>query len=113
MIPGCTHAIGIELLDHTINLFDASNIYVTISQGKQLKTFLYDRIEIGPGAYNITIYLTQEESLAFKPGPAQLQVNWLEEHETYYERFASDVVTISWSRQLLMRLLPLREEDTT
>lgn len=38
MIPGCTHAVDLALDDKTIDLNQASDVYVTLKQGGTLIT---------------------------------------------------------------------------
>lgn len=108
MIPGCTHALDIELDDHEIDLHEATNVYVTIAQGSNTsQTYTAERVEIGETGYELTVYLTQEESLAFHRGNAEVQVNWLvSDGGSSYSRAATDVVSIMWGKQLLREVLP-------
>lgn len=108
MIPGCTHAIDIELDDHEIDLHEATNVYVTIAQGSNTsQTYTAERVEIGETGYELTVYLTQAESLAFHRGNAEVQVNWLvSDGDTGFYRYATNVISVQWNKQLLRQVLP-------
>lgn len=107
MILGCSYAIDIELDDHDVDLFSASYLYVTMEQGEYKKTFKGDRVEIQPSGYEVTIYLTQAESLAFDPGAVQLQVNWLSrDNSGGYYRCGTNRTAVIFDKQLLRRMLP-------
>lgn len=107
MIPGCTHEIDIELDDHTVDLSEATNVYVTIAQGSTSQTFTDERVEIAASGYELTVGLTQEESLQFRRGNAEVQVNWLvSDGGSGYYRNATEVVAVQWSKQLLREVLP-------
>lgn len=109
MILGCTYAIDIELDDPTIDLSASPHVYVTLGQGSLLKTFTGDRLEIS--GHELSVYLTQEETLAFKPGAVQLQVNWLtSDGAGGYYRSATDTAAVIFGKQLLRRVLPTSSE---
>ena len=107
MIPGCTHVLDIEIDDHSVDLSDATNVYVTLAQGSTLLTFTGEQIDIGSSGYELSVGFTQEQSLQFRKGNAELQVNWLvSDGGSGYFRSATNVVAIQWSKQLLREVLP-------
>lgn len=107
MIPGCTHELDIELDDHTVDLSQASNVYVTIAQGSTSKTFTGERVVVAASGYELTVGMTQEETLQFRRGNAEVQVNWLvSDGNDGYSRAATDVVSVMWGKQLLREVLP-------
>ena len=77
MIPGCTSAIDITLDDTTIDLHNAEDVFVTINQNGEVLTFSGDRVEIGDDGFTLTVYLSQQETLKFRYGPATCVVNWI------------------------------------
>ena len=107
MIPGCTHAIDLELDDHSIDLSQATNIYVTIAQGSVSVVVSGESVVVTSG-YQLTVYLTQEQSLKFSSGsPAKVQVNWIyAQADDRVDRAATEPFEIPVGEQLLKRVLP-------
>ena len=105
MVPGCTHALDLELDDHTIDLGEADNVYVSIVQGPT--SLVLSGSNVVTDVYRLTVYPTQEQSLRFRGGSeAKIQVNW-----TYgggrsgTSRMATEAATIKVDEQLLGRVL--------
>ena len=77
MIPGCTNALDITLDDQTVDLNNAEDILVTINQNGEVLNFPTDHVEVNENfGYQLSVYLTQEETLKFRFGPATASVNW-------------------------------------
>lgn len=79
MIRGTTPTFTLTVIGAE---FDTSTIYVTLSQanrkiltktGEDLSVSTEDNKTI------IDVYLTQQETLSFKPGIAQIQIRWIDE----------------------------------
>lgn len=107
MIPGCTHAVDLALDDRTIDLNQASDVYVTLKQGGTVITITGAALDID--GYRVTAYMTQENSLKLKDKAAvQVQINWLytDQESNTVSRCASDLATIPVGEQLLRRVLP-------
>lgn len=107
MIPGCTHAVDLALDDRTIDLNQASDVYVTLKQGGTVITITGAALDID--GYRVTAYMTQENSLKLKDKAAvQVQINWLytDQESQTVSRCASDLATIPVGEQLLRRVLP-------
>ena len=114
MILGCTYAIDIESDDHTLDLTAFPYLYVTLEQGTMQKTFSGDRLDIWPSKYELTVTLTQEESLSFKPGAVQVQLNWLvSDGKGGFYRDGTDQAPIIFEKQLLRRMLPINTGEVT
>ena len=78
MIPGLTQALDIYLDDTSLDLSGAEDILVTINQNGEVSNFSGDRVEVNSEAgYILTIYLTQQETLRFRFGPATAMINWV------------------------------------
>lgn len=76
MIRGTTPTFTMTIKDENIDLNIADNMIFTIEQGSYSVSKESDDIEIEDGR-TVHVFLTQEESLRFKPGaPAELQLNW-------------------------------------
>lgn len=90
-------AEGIDLIGKTV--------YVTIDQaghGQLTKLFPNNDgsiwLESEGSNTLIHVYLSQHDTMAFKPGKAQIQIRWIEEDGTAH---ASDICTIMLTKTLL------------
>lgn len=74
MYQATTPTIQCIFCEHDMAILDASqdNIYFTISQGHVVLTKDKDSIQIEDNI--LTVTLTQQNTLMFKPGPAKIQV---------------------------------------
>lgn len=107
MIPGCTHAVDLALDDKTIDLNQASDVYVTLKQGGTLITLTGAALDVN--GYRVTAYMTQDNSLKLKDKAAtQVQINWLytDPEDQTISRCATEIATIPVGEQLLRRVLP-------
>lgn len=80
-------------------------VYVTIDQaghGQLTKLFPNNDGTVSLEQYNsdtlIHVFLSQHDTMAFRPGKAQIQIRWIEEDGTAH---ASDIVTITLTKTLL------------
>lgn len=60
--------------EQDLDLTEANNVYVTYRQGSKALTKTGEDIEVEPK--QVTVYLSQKETLMFKAGTVQAQVNW-------------------------------------
>lgn len=71
-MQGLTPTITVTV-PNSVDLTEAANIYPSFKQGNRL-------FKITEGftvaAHQVSISLTQEQTLAFRPGLAEVQVNW-------------------------------------
>lgn len=72
-MQGLTPTIIVRVPE-TIDLTEAANIYVSFMQSNRLLMKKTEGFVVE--AHEVDIYLTQEETLLFKPGTASMQVNW-------------------------------------
>jgi hypothetical protein len=106
MIPGCTNALDIVLDDQTIDLNNADDIIVTINQNGEELNFTGDRVFVDENGYSLSVYLTQQESLKFRYGPANATINWVYEDLTgEYQRASTDPFTIYVGQQLYRKVM--------
>lgn len=94
--PTFRHTFTEELLDLTT----ANNVYVTYKQGAKSLTKTGADIEVEPKA--VTVYLTQKETLMFKEGTLESQINWTGSDG---KRAASKVKGIELEKQLLDKVV--------
>lgn len=72
-MQGLTPTITVKV-PTSIDLTEAANIYVSFKQGNRLVLKLSENLDVS--AHQVAVYLTQEQTLMFKAGPAEIQVNW-------------------------------------
>lgn len=84
-----------------IDLTEAAHVYVSFKQFDRLIMKKTDGFTVD--AQEVSISLTQEETLKFKPGDATLQINW-----TYAtgQRGATRWLRICFDRNQLPEVLP-------
>lgn len=99
-MQGLTPTIIVRIPD-TIDLTEAANHYVSFMQGNRLLLKKTDGFVVE--AHEVEIYLTQEETLMFRPGAASMQVNW-----TYStgQRGATRWIGIRFDANQLPEVLP-------
>lgn len=88
------------ILPDGIDLSGAENAYVTFRQGVRLLTKTGDELDVGTN--QVDVYLSQAETLQFRKGVVEIQLNW-----TYSggQRAATTVVEIDWKENLLQRVV--------
>lgn len=87
-------------LPSTVDLSLINTMMFTLEQGSLEIDKTGSDLEISGQV--VSVYLTQEETMKFKKGPARLQLNW-----TYPDgkRACSNIVTIDVSPNLFMEVL--------
>lgn len=87
MTRGTTPHYILTILD--FQSVETHSLYVTIRQGCNTLTLTGDDLEVENNVINVT--LTQEQSLSFKQGQAQLQLRGIDDEGVAY---ASDIVVV-------------------
>lgn len=103
MIRGTTPTLTLKILNNTVDLTAANNVYVTIKQKNYTLTKTSAFLEIAVNT--IDCYLTQEESLRLVEGAADVQVNWTYESNGTTYRAATKVKQIAITQQLLNKVI--------
>lgn len=100
MIRGTTPTFILTLNDENVDLTLAENVYVTFSQAWTILTKTGDDLDISKK--QISVYLTQEETLSFVFSTLEIQVNW-----TYSDgqRASSEIKRVSLNRNLINEVL--------
>ena len=101
MIQGTTPAVTLTIPNGgDLDLTGADSVFVTVKQGFRTVTKQGEDLEIRPQA--VTFRLTQEESLGFTEGRAEIQLNWLgaDAGDGLPSRGATKVKEIEIGRQL-------------
>lgn len=95
-----------------VDLTAATNVYVTITQFGRLLTLTGNDLTItkeesgGVTTSKIEFYLTQDASIGFREGRAEIQVNFLYTDNGVTMRGATKAETFHVDKQLLERILP-------
>lgn len=97
---GTTPTITLTIDDETIDLTQATNVYVTFSRRGNIVTKTGTDLTIDENTIEVT--LSQAETLAFSDGPVDVQANW-----TYAggARCATEIAGLDLTRQLLERVI--------
>ena len=103
MVRGTTPTLILHILDDNIDLTQATNVYLTIKQDNYTLTKTTPQLELSTNT--IDCYLTQEESLRFSEGAADVQVNWTYQNNGIVYRAATKIKTIQVGPQLLTRVV--------
>ena len=98
---GTTPTLVLTFSDETLDLTQASNVYVTIEAAGQILTKPGSALAVEER--QISVFLSQSETLAFSPGRVKIQVNWIYADG---KRGASEIAYYDFSPQLLGRVLP-------
>lgn len=97
---GTTPTLTLTFTEKGLDLTTATNVYVTFKYGSQLMTKTGDALNISEK--QITVTLSQPETLAFPEGSIYIQANWTGPGGF---RAASEVVALNWSKQLLNQVV--------
>lgn len=91
MVKGTTPTFKLTINDDSVNLLDASNIYVTFKQPCGI-SLTKSGGSLDVSAKEVDVYLSQEDTLLFVEGPMGIQLNW-----TYQDgqRACSDIVNVA------------------
>lgn len=104
MIRGTTPDIKIVIRNPgELDLAQAEEVYVTIRQGGKSVTKTGEEVAVETAA--AAIWLTQDESLQFREGDAEAQINWIYQGTNGRKRAATKWTAISIDRQLLERVV--------
>jgi len=100
MIRGTTPTFELKIADNTVDLTQASNVYATFTQLDRSITKTGEDIVVT--ARQVDVYFSQEESLAFKTGNIEVQLNW-----TYNggSRAATNIVKVYITENLIGEVL--------
>lgn len=96
---GVTPTFTLAFSSEDLDLTQADHVYVTFSNKI---TLTKSDSDLDIEAKQISVYLSQEETLSFSEGATAIQVNW-----TYGDgsRAASEIVRYNFNAQLLNRVV--------
>ena len=106
MIPYTTPTLTITI-QANVDLTEADEVFVTITQGGKTVTKTGEDVAVSESGTAVSCWLTQNESMTFKPGTAEAQVNWIyTDVETQTtRRAATDPVSVAIGQQLYKRVI--------
>ena len=104
MYQGTTPTFTLTLPED-VDLTNATNIRVTFAKrGGKIITEKSGQ-DLGVDVNVISVFLTQEETLAFPDGTVYIQVNWLYEDGGYTKRAASDIAQTVFRKNLVNEVM--------
>ncbi len=86
-------------LPDSVDLTQATNVYVTFAKGDNKMTKTDEEIEVS--AHSVDVYLSQEETAAFTSGLVQIQMNWTYSETGGIRRACTEIVTVNVTPNLL------------
>lgn len=102
MIRGTTPTFRLTIKDETVDLTDAVNVYATFKQPGCGISLTKTGTDVTVEERTVNIYLAQKETLLFKEGPLDIQLNWVYEDG---KRACSNIVTIEVGENLIGKVL--------
>lgn len=104
MYKGITPTIILSLPESSAVL-NASNVYVTLADKCKSITKTNDELVIEADteheAINVSVFLTQAETLAFHKGSVMIQVNWTYQEAGIAKRACSTIGKLTFAENLL------------
>lgn len=76
MIRGATPTFKLTINDESIDLTDATSVYVTFRQPTGI-SLTKSGTDLEVAAKEVDVYLSQEETLKFREGELDIQLNWV------------------------------------
>ena len=99
MVQATTPTFVLTLPD-TVDLSQASNVYFTLQQNNTILTKSTDDLTID--GQQVSVYLSQEETLPLLGGTVKIQLNWTYADES---RACSNIVSVPISENLLKEVV--------
>lgn len=97
---GTTPTYRLILQDESIDLAEASQVFVTFADGKYHKIFEKTGTDLYIDGNIVEIFLSQEETLQLPSGEILVQINWTYQEGTTTKRAASQIVRTTSARNL-------------
>ena len=107
MVQATTPTFILTLQDD-VDLTIAENVYFSMQQGCTHLDKAVDKTDIGDDGKTVSIYLTQEETLRFNKGVADIQLNWTypsSQNGGRVLRACSEIVSVPVSRNLMQEVV--------
>lgn len=93
-----TPTFTLTFTEEELDLTQATNVYVTFEQGE----VNFTKTALDVAEKQVDVYLSQEETLRFKVGVVNIQVNWTMANG---RRACSDVKQVEITKQLLRQVI--------
>ena len=88
-------------LPETVDLTEASNVYVTFSKASGTVIYTKSGEDIEVSAHQVDVYLTQSETAVFPTGAVRLQLNWTYQEGGEAKRACSEIASVNVTPNLL------------
>ena len=95
-----TPTFTLKFSDKDLDLTTANNVYATFEQDEV--NFTKTGADLDIAEKQVDVYLTQEETLQFKVGVVDIQLNWTMNNG---RRASSDVKQVAITKQLLRQVV--------
>lgn len=92
-------------LPESINLTDATDVYVTFSKPDETVILTKTGNDVSITEHTAEVYLTQEETLSFPIGQIVIQLNWIYTEGSLRKRACSKKLRIKSEKNLLEEVL--------
>ncbi len=103
MIEGTTPTFILTITEDSVDLTQASKIVVSFKQAAGNIDLRKSGDDIAVEAHQVSVYLTQEETLRFVSGkPIRIQINWVYQDRS---RSATVIKTIAVSENLVQEVI--------
>ena len=102
MIRGTTPTFRLTINDDSVDLTQAEHVYVTFKQGCGI-SLSNTGSDVEVQAKQVDVYLAQKETLLFRTGQLDIQLNWT--YDQGQQRACSRVVTIEVEDNLIGRVI--------
>lgn len=93
-----TPTFTLTFTEEALDLTQATNVYVTFEQDE----VNFTKTDLDVAEKQVDVYLSQEETLRFKVGVVNIQVNWTMANG---RRACSDVKQVEITKQLLRQVI--------
>lgn len=93
-----TPTFTLTFTEEALDLTQATNVYVTFEQDE----LNFTKTDLDVAEKQVDVYLSQEETLRFKVGVVNIQVNWTMANG---HRACSDVKQVEITKQLLRQVI--------
>lgn len=104
MIPYTTPSFVVTI-SGGVNLTQAVNVYVTLTQGSVSVTKNSTDVEISQDGKTVSVRLSQNESMKFNKGKAKLQVNWVYTENGKTIRASTEPLVVKVEEQLYKQVI--------
>lgn len=93
------------IFPENVDLSQASNVYVTFADNRRSTILRKVGEDLLVDGNEVSVYLTQEETLSFPTEPIKIQINWTYNEGDKIKRACSKIITVQFVNNLEPRVL--------